>query len=83
MSKVSRVRVAEILRVVQLRLAVFLEQLSTSSQVVIFSQGEGGGDFQGDGVDLYDDVITTPSSNEVTQQPASDTRQVQVISRFI
>ncbi len=45
---------------------------------MVFSfQGEGGGDFQGDGVDLYDDVITAPSSNAVTP-PATDTRQVQV-----
>ena len=40
-------------------------------------KGEGGGDFQGDGgVDLYDDVITAPSSNDAP--PSTDNRQVEV-----
>ena len=40
-------------------------------------KGEGGGDFQGDGgVDLYDDIITAPSSNDAP--PSTDNRQVEV-----
>ena len=40
-------------------------------------KGDGGGDFQGDGgVDLYDDVITAPSTNDAP--PSTDNRQVEV-----
>lgn len=45
---------------------------------MVVGQVDGGGDFQASdgGVDLYDDVITTPANTEAP--PTTDNRQVEV-----